>query len=254
MYTVSEVINELEKQICEAQKQIAQLKRFDALVQEGITEQVYHELCETDMRYTDELGKAIETVLPCLHYKSRNSNSFVYDTDNSAIQVRIPNTLQQGIDIVVDKYCANEEIVVNTIERRYQQNDSYRKAIQLAEQFLSTTSLIDKAKLVFPTYKSWFAVLHYSFARLRKNYNERFVQILLDAREKEKNLLLKKQADIEEALTNRKLQQESLLVYAKLLLEWTQVVYVCEYCGSSCYIFAEYRKTNDCVIFKEIRD
>lgn len=69
---VSEAIAELEENIANENKLIELLRRFEQLSETGLSEADYHTFCETDMRNTDSLGKALLKVFPFLTYDTNS--------------------------------------------------------------------------------------------------------------------------------------------------------------------------------------
>lgn len=166
---IREAIASLQEDISLKQEQIKQLSQFGNLVEHGLSETQYHDLCRTDMRCSDLLGQALLTVFPFLQYDRRGTNYFYYKLSDEyafeeGIEIRIPNSARCGIEIVLEKYRRDSDR--NRLEREY----NYRKSvierkIENIEEYLASKSVVRRAEIAFPNELTLPAVLRYVFGR-----------------------------------------------------------------------------------------
>lgn len=220
MYTVEEAIANLSEEIAEKQEQITQLQRFGEIAKCGLTEQEYHNFCETDLRYSDVLGKSLLTVFSFLEYEKRGANWFFYRLDE--VQVCIPNSRCMGIDIVMPNLIPDFDKRKNTIQQNYWLKPLDKK-IQLYQQYLQTKSFVTRAKLMFPTYRTPFAVI--KFVMLGRQASDKEMKRKLDEATEERAKLEEKiQQKINEATEMFQLQKKFFDKYIPLFLEWTETI------------------------------
>lgn len=224
MYTIKEAIANLTEEIAEKQEQIAQLQQFDKIAKKGLTEQEYHNFCETDLRYSDVLGNSLLTVFPFLEYEKRGVNWFFYRLND--VQVCIPNSRCMGIDIVIPKLIPDLNKRIHSIKQEYEfQVKPLEKQLLLYQQYFQAKSDSERAKLMFPTYRTWFALLKFialgrvaSDKEMRKKQEEAMEQkAALEERFRLKSTEI---ADFEKS------QTFFFKKYIPLFLKWTDTIRV----------------------------
>lgn len=224
MYTVEEAIANLKEEIAEKQEQIIQLQQFSEIAERGLTEQEYHNFCDTDLRYSDVLGKALLTVFPFLEYEKREANWFFYHIGD--VQVCVPNSRCMGIDIVMPNLIPDlDKRIHSTGQKFWFRTKSLEKKIQLYQEYLQVKGIANRAKLMFPTYRTWFAVLRFialgkqtADKEMRKKLEEALEeQKVLEEKIRQKNTEVANVYDSQKIFFNK---------YIPMLLEWTDTVRV----------------------------
>lgn len=252
--SIAEAIEELREDIEEKEGFIKQLEAFEKNAEEGLTEKQYHDLCETPMRYSDLLGKALEAPMPFLEYKKRQPNYFDYvpkdNFNDEEIKFCIPSSRCMGVEVRVVLFQRNEETAKKYVENMNMISEgSCERNIDMAERFFATHNPFKRAKILFRGYRLWFAVLMYFVKGFRRNFKQEVREVKEKAQAELERIATKKATKLDEMLKQRKQQQEALYHYAELLLEWTDKVYVHEQGWDSKR--GEFIKENGKVVFIE---
>lgn len=237
---IIKAIHSLQEEIKEKENQIQLLSNVaDIVDKQGFTEELYHKLCETEMRNSDELGKAIAKVLPFLTFQKTCPNYFrfiprnVYYTDcdkrnveclpddASGIFIEIPSTAETVAYISVTTYYSNERRK-NIVNRYEIEKAQLEKNIALANEYLNTQNPWKQIKIMYP-HKWWaFAVFSYVFTNPTKQMKKK----LADNTKALDDILSKYMNEIEDFNQKRHEQQKNIELYSQLLLNWTNKVRV----------------------------
>lgn len=250
-FTIEEAITDLKEDIDDRAGELEELKRFEEEINAGsqvkLDEKRYHKLCRTALRTSDVLGKCLCNTFPFLKHIRGGCNYHFFQLDeqcggkyrllessvlqNDSIEIRIPNSAVQGVEIVVKKFyipADKEEKYINGLFN-YLTNDLDAE-IKRIKEFLEAGGYIKEAKLMFPEHRTFFALVKYTvFLTLAKQNVRRTMEIKLAEAEKERNNRIeKKEKALEEAFKLREEQQSLLRHYASYFLEWTDKVRVYE--------------------------
>lgn len=250
--SVAESIKDLEEVITTNNKMVDLLRAFEELSVKGLDEYEYHLLCETGMRYSDDLGRALTNIntMPYLVYDERDINYFVYHIEGTDFEIWIPSGRERNIEVRPKQYYEKYEDVQRFCSSHHDTQISiYKHQIDASEDFLKTKSLIKKSKYIFPWYSSWRAVVSYLISLPMGRYKQRVSEKLIEYRENYQKCLEKRAEVLKSAKENRETQQQLLKVYVRLFLEWTSKVYV--YDGCSGYKKATYTRQGNKIVMKE---
>lgn len=220
---VNEAISELEESIANENKLIELLKQFEQLFETGLSEMDYHAFCETNMRCSDFLGKALVKVFPFLIYEKKGANHFSFRVQEEGYTVCIPSYCHNCVEIVVDKYYwdkkdSNELVDIDEIRRE--------KEIAGKEAFLSTHSILKRSRIIYPCTHPVIAFLAYIFSGIGRNRKQEVSAELVNLYKKQKEEADKKSELIRQEKLNRDAQQAVLSRYISLFLKWTNTVFV----------------------------
>lgn len=231
---ILEAIQILEDEISEKQEEITNIKeKINMLnsfnVDEKLTEDIYHELCETDLRNTDFLGKLIENTIPELVFEKRSPNYFHYTVkDNKDIQIRIPSYSLKEIEIVFPYYyrklnkIEEDSLYLMSMENR-------NSKIERLEKYLNNKN-----------FKYFIGSVFMQNRKIRKRLNS-----LIKEREEFKNSCENRYNTHNEKRAN---QQIIIKKYAEIFLKWTNKVKVFSSFTSPYMCIT---KENDKIIFEE---
>lgn len=221
MYTVKDAITNLLEEIEDKQQQIKQLQQFDKFAKRGLTEQEYHNFCDTDLRYSDVLGKALLIVFPFLEFEKRGANWFFYLSKEENVQICIPNSRCLGVDVVIPDLIPNIDKRIHSIEQKYWfQTRTLEKKIQLHKDYLQADTITKRAKLMFPTYRMPFAVM--KLFLLGKQASVKEMQKKTEETEAELNKIQDKiSKEVAEATELYYRQKAFLDKYIPAFLKWT---------------------------------
>ena len=218
---IHEAIKTLEDDISIKKEQIAKLKDFTKLSANGLSEDQYHEFCETNLRYTDLLGKVLVKNLPFLTYERRGANNFFYTLEGQ--KVFIPNSLCYGVELHLQKVYVSPENEKNRIMKDYTSIKEHREEkIATREAYLATKNLIKKARIIFPTYRPVIAMIKYLFKAPFKHYRteiKKQLEELIQLNQRAETSLNEKIKTIDFEYEK---QQAFFKKYVPLFLEWTQ--------------------------------
>lgn len=252
MYNIEDAIAALQREIEETNQRIRVLQEAQEHGIGRLTEDTYHEMCLTHLRSSDLLGIALTEVFPFLTYEKGGINYYYFKTENG-LTVQIPNSAVRDVEIVVDRYFPDAEKSMRAINS----NHAFRKGecqriITSCEEYLTSCSLVKRAKIAYRRYRTWFAVLSYCFhfykwGRFRKEAQNSLEQ----AKRKEREIANKITKEITDAKENRIRQQTELMRLAAEFLRWTKRVYI--YQKGSAFQTEEFYMENDKVTFKESR-
>ena len=149
---LNEAIEEVNQEISDNRNKLKLIKQFNSKLEKlktgkgNITEEEYHNLCETPLRHTDILGESLTYVIPGLEYKKSYANSFSYTLDGH--DVSIPSYCCLGIDLYLDKFDKIIEPYIEYIKKRHEYTlNSYNKNIRFKEDFLNSKGLISKSMI-----------------------------------------------------------------------------------------------------------
>lgn len=224
---VSEAIENLEEDIAEKKEHIKLLKQFEQLADAGLTEEQYHEFCKTDMRCSDDLGKALLKVFPFLNYEKRGANDFVFSVQEKGYKVAIPSYIGEYIEIWVDKYYQDEKTAIKYINLDMMSDEVRRaKEIQQKEAYFSTHSVFKRAKLIYPYANPVIAFFAYIFSGIGRDRKQEVSHELVSLYKKQKEETDKRDKKIRQAKLDREAQQTVLSKYIPLFLKWTNTVLV----------------------------
>lgn len=223
---IQEAIACLREDISLKQKQIEQLNQFRDLAEHGLSETQYHDLCRTDMRCSDLLGQALLKVFPFLQYDRRGANYFYYKLSDEyafeeGVEIRIPNSAVNGVEIVLEKYRRNSDASHILREYNYKKS-SLESEIERLEKYLASRSVVTRAKIAFPSCPTGLAVLHYIFGR-KKGKDELFDK-LRRAFEERDAVIKSCQEKVHQAEERYAEQQALLKITAARFLDWTEEV------------------------------
>ncbi len=232
--SIKEVIAELQEEIEERKTHIEMLKSFKELSERGLTEEEYHSLCLSSMRYTDELGKALLQVFPFLVYKKRQPNWFSYSINDTEVEVRIPNSACVGVEISVVCYRYDENSIQKTLHTKYLlQETQLSQLIKSAKAFEEAKSIIQKAKIVCNCrYRTWFAVLYYLYRNPKKKYKKFYAKKRIEAEAELAKLTAKKEQEYQDLVAERNEQQMLFASLAEKFLTWTNRVLIYDHNSS----------------------
>ena len=222
---IDEALSSLDEQIAELKKQREILTAWDG--ESYVDEEMYHQLCQTDLRCSNEaFGQALAKQFG-YEFKERQPNSFSFLLPNGW-KLRIPSSDVYCVYVVVpewftDKPDWKERLAEDDLKRAQDKI----KAIQ--EQFFEG-NIFSKSRLLYSRSKrsKWFCVARYFLSNPRKHYARRYSEILSELKKIEEeaaNRLTERKARREEGL---KLQTEAVAEYSEKFLNWTKRIYFCE--------------------------
>lgn len=224
---LEEAIQSLDEEITERQslQKLLAESRFSSLEEEE-----YHKMCETELRYTDTLGKALGERLG-FSYKERTPNAFCYELANGW-ELRIPNSYVHGAEIIVQRYFGQDVEKEREIYNRRGSLYEVRENIGHIERGFFESGFVGKAMCVFGRkYNRSFLgkaamVVEYTLTNPKKHYKERFKEIYGDLKVKEESLTEEIISHTAELRSKRKEQEFMLKLYSEQLLKWTDTVRV----------------------------
>ena len=97
---VSEAIQEMEEDQKELQQKIKYVKDFDFSV--PVTEEQWHQICETPLRWTDVMAHLVKNRFPNAEHIKVTANDVVFDLEG--FSVRIPTSRTPGINVDTSWY------------------------------------------------------------------------------------------------------------------------------------------------------
>lgn len=230
---VNEAISALEESIANKHKLIELLKQFEQISETGLSETDYHTFCETNMRNSDSLGKALVKVFPFLTYEKKGANYFFFriQEEGNAVKgftVKIPSFRANCcVDIVVDEYYRDENDFRESLNMRYDMvEDRCKSEIAKKEEFLSTRSVFKRSRIIYPYVHPIIAFFPYIFSSIGRNRNQEMSDELVGLYKKQKEVAAKKSELVRQNEFDREAQQAILSRYIPLFLEWTDTVLV----------------------------
>jgi hypothetical protein len=202
---------------------------------ELMTEKVYHNLCETPIRNSDSLGIVLGNKLG-LEYKRRFASGFSFKTDRESAEIVIPNYANNCAFIIVDKYYGQKAWDVQYVKEGL---TSIRAKIELIEDNFFPKGIAGRSRFVYKNryvlhiggYKiqnTPYRILKYCIRNCFNSYEKRYETILADLRKNEKESLERYNKLKREYDNKRKAQTELVDKYSKILLTWTDTVYLRE--------------------------
>lgn len=234
---LNEAIEEINQDIIENRNKIKHIKSFNTKLEKlksgkgTITEEEYHYLCETPLRYTDILGKSLIYVIPGLEYKKRHANFFVYTLDG--YNISIPNSRQLGIDIYLDNFTEDIENYICYVNRCHRHTlTNYNKAIESNIDILSYENLISKSKIYVKDKPDFMKPFYYVMSDLScrlayKHSLEKELKNQLEELRKEKEQFLKDIKHKYKIYHEEQIKLHNYLdKYLPILHKWTDTVRV----------------------------
>lgn len=221
---ITQAIESIKNDIDELQTKIGLLNSLDENT--IVTENVYHELCDTDLRRSDFLGQLVAKQIPELKYDKQSPNYFHYTTDNKDIDVCIPSSAVKNVNLLVFHYYGKN---TSDILREFNIN-SKTNQINRIEHFLQTKN-----------FKYFIAVISG-----KKRKAEKYLKELIDERDRLEKAYKDWQND---QITHRNEQQLELRKYIDILLNWTNEVRV--YSKSMTSYFLKVTKDNGEIKYNE---
>ena len=226
--SINDAIEAIKNEIDTKQRQLERLHHFDEMAQAGLSEEQYHDFCQTDMRYSDLLGKALVTSMPFLTYIKKEPNYFYYNIENTDLAVKIPNSLCTGVEIIIDKYYRDDDELVSCVTRKYKLDDNIRsQKILTYTAFLNTRSVLKRACLVAPSNQSLAKLLiSYVINNKKENYEKKITDQLAKLKKEEAQIKIAKLRELETRAAAYKKQMQDIEYYAAQFLEWTDKVQI----------------------------
>lgn len=221
---LSEAIDRLNEEIHELQAKREMLVHQDFSC---ISEKQFHEMCETDLRYTDFLAKVIGINFQ-IEFKERTPSYYYYHLLNNW-ELRIPIFRKNGIEIIVPKYF-KKDIRTDSDYLRYEESkrESAEK-VGMIESLFFEGNLLSKARCVYGRkYKKTLlgnlvCIINYMITNPFLKYKKRFSVILEDLQERNKNASDRLSKYIKESEEGYKVQSDLIKSYLKFL-DWTDEI------------------------------
>ena len=216
-------------------EEIGELTRLKEILQRSefgtdMSEETYHSMCETELRYTDALGKALGERLGYVYIK-RTPNYFYYEMPNGW-ELRVPSSRCCGAEIVVPRYF-HKDI---TVEREWYSKEGRLRELRSRKEQIEADviegDVISKSRIVFwhryrhNTLGKAVMLLKYILGNPFNHYEKRFREYYEEISKQERELSDALSCTVKELQSGRKTQEIVLDACCQRLLQWTEKVRV----------------------------
>lgn len=222
---IDESVADINEQIDVLKKQKSLLSRCQKL---KLSEEEYHSLCETNLRYTDSLGKMLGKRLG-LNYTNKTLAYFEYKLENNWL-LCIPNSLVYGVNIYIPNYVRKDfDTDFNIITHKSAMNKAKESLDVINREFFEGNTM-DKAKCIYCKKYSHNSIgkclmlLNYLVSNPYKHYETRFSIIRIDLTNKYNNASNNYKRRLKDLEDRYKIQEELLNKYCTKLFEWTDTI------------------------------
>ena len=225
---IAEAIADMDEEIKSLQESKSLIDRLWSHDIHTFTEDEYHQLCETPMRYTNALGKMLEERLG-YPYKERTADSFLLELQDDS-ELRIPTSRIHGVEIIMPYFHGDDwkntnlqlQLYRESIEETKQKIEAINKNYfegTLSKKIEFTSGRYYKRNILGKT----VAVIDY-FCKSIKGLNKKYKTILEDLEQVKAETTEKYRKHEEKVLSEYTLQTKRLEEYKNKLFMWTDTI------------------------------
>lgn len=238
----SQFSEELKEAAQDAAEELQQAKHNFALVKWFISmpayafftlsENDYHELCRTPLRYTDALGEALcialekQTGIP-LEYQKRTPNGFVYTVDGlDDCLISVSSSNVHDVNVYIKQYYEHDWRKQSNFRYNADELRRTKQKIEAIEKEFVNGSLKQRINFVFKRRPFLCRAIRYAIGNLFRSYEERYSEILSDLHKSEndiRNRLKKLKAEHEIGCR----RQTEIVFAVRPLTLWAETVNIC---------------------------